>query len=147
MASGVPILEALQITRETSGNAVFEKLFSKVHDAIREGETISQPLKDYAKPGFHPVALFFWIMFVGAFIAAPVAALLYMLKLNSRVVDDMVVNMVTSARDGRIGHDALQGGYHDEEVVATEGLMALMEPLLIIPGVAVGFTVTRCFCR
>ena len=149
VASGVPILEALQITRETSGNAVFERLFSKVHDAIREGETISQPLKDYAKPGFHPVALFFWIMFVGAFVAAPVAALLYMLKLNSRIIDDMVVNMVDVGEEtGELDTMLYKvADTYDEEVaVLTEGLMALMEPLLIIIlGVAVGFIVIALF--
>ncbi len=46
VASGVPILEALHITKETSGNAVFESLFQKVYEAIREGESIAKPLKE-----------------------------------------------------------------------------------------------------
>jgi type IV pilus assembly protein PilC len=46
VASGVPILEALHITKETSGNAVFEDLFQKVNDAIREGESICKPMKE-----------------------------------------------------------------------------------------------------
>ena len=37
VASGVPILEGLTITRETAGNAMFERMYSKVADAIREG--------------------------------------------------------------------------------------------------------------
>ena len=60
MASGVPILEGLNITRETAGNALFERMYGKVTDAIREGETIAKPMKENSKPGFHPVAMFFW---------------------------------------------------------------------------------------
>ncbi len=60
VASGVPILEGLNITRETAGNALFERLYGKVTDAIREGETIAKPMKENSKPGFHPVAMFFW---------------------------------------------------------------------------------------
>src|SRR5205823_8327500 len=46
VSSGVPILEALSIVRETSTNAVFERMYTRVHDSIREGETIAQPLKE-----------------------------------------------------------------------------------------------------
>ncbi|WP_436715159.1 type II secretion system F family protein [Roseiconus lacunae] len=66
VSSGVPILEAMNITRETAGNAVFEKLFIKVSEAVREGEVISKPLKDHSQLGFHPMALFFFAIF-GAF--------------------------------------------------------------------------------
>jgi type IV pilus assembly protein PilC len=45
IAAGVPILEALSITRETSGNAVFAKALGLVHDSIREGESFAQPLR------------------------------------------------------------------------------------------------------
>ena len=44
--SGVPILEALNIVRDTAGNAVFERAFTRIYDSIREGETIAQPLKE-----------------------------------------------------------------------------------------------------
>lgn len=44
--AGVPILEAIAITRDTSGNAVYEKALNKVHDSIREGETFAQPLRE-----------------------------------------------------------------------------------------------------
>ena len=54
VASGVPILEGLNITRETAGNALFERLYGKVTDAIREGETIAKPMKEYSRPGFPP---------------------------------------------------------------------------------------------
>src|SRR5882762_4697838 len=45
ISSGVPILEALAIVRETCMNAVFEDMFQRVYDSIREGETIAAPLK------------------------------------------------------------------------------------------------------
>ena len=45
LAAGVPILEALNITRDTSGNAVYARALNKVHDAIREGENFATPLR------------------------------------------------------------------------------------------------------
>ncbi|MEM8883979.1 MAG: type II secretion system F family protein [Planctomycetota bacterium] len=44
ISSGVPILEALDIVRGAAGNAVMERVISEVHDAIREGESIAEPL-------------------------------------------------------------------------------------------------------
>jgi type IV pilus assembly protein PilC len=44
VASGVPILEALNITKDTAGNAVVSRAISHVHDSIREGESIAEPL-------------------------------------------------------------------------------------------------------
>jgi type IV pilus assembly protein PilC len=44
--SGVPILESLNIVRDTAGNAVFERAFNRIYESIREGETIAQPLKE-----------------------------------------------------------------------------------------------------
>ena len=46
IASGVPILEALNITRETIGNEVVSRALSEVHDSIREGESIAGPLRE-----------------------------------------------------------------------------------------------------
>jgi len=46
ISAGVPILEAIMITRDTSGNYVFEKALTKVHDSIREGETFAGPLRE-----------------------------------------------------------------------------------------------------
>ena len=45
IASGVPILQALNIVRETAGNAVIANAVSRVHDAVKEGERIVQPLE------------------------------------------------------------------------------------------------------
>jgi len=44
--SGVPILESLSIVRDTAGNMVFERAFTRIYDSIREGETIAQPLRE-----------------------------------------------------------------------------------------------------
>jgi type IV pilus assembly protein PilC len=46
ISSGVPILEALLISRDTAGNAVFVRAFDNIYSAIREGETIAVPLKE-----------------------------------------------------------------------------------------------------
>jgi len=46
IASGVPILEGLIISRDTAGNAVFVRAFDNIYTAIREGETIAVPLKE-----------------------------------------------------------------------------------------------------
>jgi type IV pilus assembly protein PilC len=45
IASGVPILQALNIVRETSGNAVIAHAVSSIHDSVKEGERIVQPLE------------------------------------------------------------------------------------------------------
>lgn len=45
VAAGVPILEALNITRETSGNEVYRRAIGGVHDSIRQGETFAEPLR------------------------------------------------------------------------------------------------------
>ena len=45
VTSGVPILQALNITKETSGNAVISAAISKIHDAVKEGEPIVRPME------------------------------------------------------------------------------------------------------
>jgi type IV pilus assembly protein PilC len=45
VSSGVPILQALNITRDTAGNIVVAEAIDKVHEAVREGETIVTPLE------------------------------------------------------------------------------------------------------
>ena len=174
VASGVPILEGLTITRDTSGNAMFERLFGKVSAAIREGEPIAQPLQLNSRPSFHPMAMFFYAFFgsVPGVITmclhaeSPDAQLLltgglmtlagvslpclyYLLRMNARVVDDLVVNMVavgeeTGELDTMLYKIADQ---YDEEVkTLTDGLMALLEPVMIVfLGGAVGFIVVALF--
>lgn len=46
ISSGVPILEALIIARDTAGNAVFARAFDNIYAAIREGESMAVPLKE-----------------------------------------------------------------------------------------------------
>jgi len=45
LAAGVPILEALNITAETSGNQVYRRALLNVRESIREGESIAKPLR------------------------------------------------------------------------------------------------------
>ncbi len=45
IAAGVPILEAIVITKDTSGNEIYVRALQKVHDSIREGESFAAPLK------------------------------------------------------------------------------------------------------
>ena len=45
VTSGVPILQALTITRETAGNMVIARAISQVHDSVKEGESIMLPLE------------------------------------------------------------------------------------------------------
>jgi type IV pilus assembly protein PilC len=203
VTSGVPILEGLNITRETSNNAVFEKIYNKVVEAIREGNVISKPMKDYSTLGMHPMAAFFWCL-MGTFpgvmimsvaltsgkfvsaggkkagataataaasgvpvkasamnkgmvdmalqvmaIGAAVGLLMWFLKSKSRVIDDLVVNMVDVGEEtGELDTMLYKvADNYDEEVkVMTEGLTKLIEPLLIVfLGVAVGFIVIALF--
>jgi type IV pilus assembly protein PilC len=113
IASGVPILEALLIARDTSGNEVFVRAYQHIYTAIREGESMAVPLKE------------------------------------TRVVDDMVVNMVdvgeeTGALDNMLYKVA---DVYDEEVtVLVDGLISLLEPLMVVVlGLIVGFIVIALF--
>jgi type IV pilus assembly protein PilC len=45
VSSGVPILQALNIVKETAGNVVVASAVSSVHDSVKEGETITAPLE------------------------------------------------------------------------------------------------------
>ncbi|MEI7901645.1 MAG: type II secretion system F family protein, partial [bacterium] len=44
LASGVPVLQALTIVRDTTGNAVISRAMQAVHDAVKEGESMTDPL-------------------------------------------------------------------------------------------------------
>ncbi|MBL8867983.1 MAG: type II secretion system F family protein [Gemmataceae bacterium] len=46
ISSGVPILEALSIVKDTANNVVFERMFQRVLESIREGDTIADPLRE-----------------------------------------------------------------------------------------------------
>ncbi|MBI1913635.1 MAG: type II secretion system F family protein [Planctomycetes bacterium] len=113
VASGVPILEALSIVRETCTNAVFERMYLRVYESIREGDTIAQPLKE------------------------------------SRLVDDMVVNMIDVGEETGDLDTMLYkiADVYDEEVdVLVESLLSLLEPVMIvILGGIIGLIVISLF--
>ncbi|MDB4864671.1 MAG: type II secretion system F family protein [Pirellulaceae bacterium] len=170
ISSGVPILEALTICRDTAGNGMFERMYLKVSEGIREGDPIAVPLNDNCHAIFHPMALFFWLFFgtlpgmvvmiipgvgmttLGLMISgmgAVVGALMYLVKMRRRIVDSLIVNMVdvgeeTGELDTMLYKVADQ---YDEEVrTVTDGLMAMIEPLMIVfLGGAVGFIVIALF--
>ena len=54
MASGVAVLQALQIVKDTSGNEIVAKAIQDVHDAVKEGEGMTKPLE---KSGVFPLML------------------------------------------------------------------------------------------
>jgi len=45
LSAGVPVLEALDITARTSGNAVLERAILEVRKAVEEGKALADPLK------------------------------------------------------------------------------------------------------
>ncbi len=98
MASGVPILDGLDITAKTSGNAIIEDAIQTTRKSIERGETISAPLKE------------------------------------TKVFPGMVCQMIsvgeaTGALDTMLSKIA---DFYEEEVdVAVEGLLTLMEPIMI----------------
>lgn len=55
IASGVPILQALEIVGKASGNDIIANVISTVRDSIREGESITKPLK--ASAMFPPMTI------------------------------------------------------------------------------------------
>ena len=98
MASGVPILDGLDITAKTSGNAIIEDAILETRRSIERGETIAAPLKE---TGVFP----------------------------GMVVQMISVGEATGALDTMLGKIA---DFYEEEVdVAVEGLLTLMEPLMI----------------
>ena len=170
ISSGVPILEALTICRDTAGNGMFERMYSKVSEGIREGDPIAVPLHENCHAIFHPMALFFWLFFgalpgmivmiipgagmptLGMMISglgSVLGALTYVLRMRRRIVDSLIVNMVdvgeeTGELDTMLFKVADQ---YDEEVrTTTDGLMAMIEPMMILfLGGAVGFIVISLF--
>jgi type IV pilus assembly protein PilC len=112
-ASGVPILDGLEITARTSGNAVIEDAILAVRKRVEEGKTLSEPLAD------------------------------------TKLFPGMVVQMInvgeqTGAIDQMLSKIA--DFYEDEVDAAVEGLMKLIEPLLItFLGGVIGTIVTAMY--
>lgn len=48
LSSGVPILQALTIVKETSGNVIISGAVTDIHESVKEGETITAPM-DYCR--------------------------------------------------------------------------------------------------
>jgi type IV pilus assembly protein PilC len=46
LGSGVPILQALTIVRETAGNTLISRALADVHTSVKEGETVAMPLRE-----------------------------------------------------------------------------------------------------
>jgi type IV pilus assembly protein PilC len=108
LASGVPILEALNIVKDASGNVVIANAIGSVHDSIREGESMAEPLA------------------------------------QSKVCEAMVVNMVEVGEEtGELDRMLVRvADSYDEDVdAAVNGMVSLMEPLLIIGVAVVGGTI------
>ena len=144
VTSGVPILEALHITRETSNNGVFERMYQRILEAIRDGDTIANPMKVHSRPPFHVGAMLFF-----AFFLTPLGILVYLMKMKNRIMDDMVVNMVDVGEEtGELDTMLykIADTYDDEVEAATDALTSVLEPLLIVfLGVVVGFIVIALF--
>jgi type IV pilus assembly protein PilC len=105
-SSGVPILESLDITARTAGNAIVEDAVLETRKSVEGGKTIVEPLKD------------------------------------SNVFPNMVVQMIgvgeqTGSLDAML--NKIADFYEDEVDVAVQGLVKLMEPVMIfILGVIIG---------
>jgi len=108
LASGVPILEALNIVKEASGNVVIANAIGRIHDSIREGESMAEPLA------------------------------------QSKVCEAMVVNMVEVGEEtGELDRMLVRvADSYDEDVdAAVNGMVSLMEPLLIVGVAVIGGTI------
>lgn len=55
VSSGVPILQALTIVKETSGNVIVSDAVSGIHESVKEGETITAPME--ASKVFPPMVI------------------------------------------------------------------------------------------
>jgi type IV pilus assembly protein PilC len=55
VSSGVPILQALTIVKETSGNIIVSEAVTGIHESVKEGETITAPME--ASKVFPPMVI------------------------------------------------------------------------------------------
>ena len=91
ITSGVPILQALEIVKETSGNEVVSRAMVQVHDSIREGESIHEPLSKF--PVFPPLVVH--MIAVGEETGALDAMLTKVAEAYEREVDDTVKGLTS----------------------------------------------------
>jgi type IV pilus assembly protein PilC len=112
-SSGVPILDGLEITAKTAGNAIIEDAIMVVRRAVETGRTIADPLGE------------------------------------TKVFPPMVVQMIgvgeqTGALDAML--NKIADFYEDEVDNAVQGLMKLMEPIMIaILGLIIGTIVVAMY--
>lgn len=45
LSSGVPILQAINITKDITGNYFYARALNKIHDKVRDGESLSKPME------------------------------------------------------------------------------------------------------
>jgi type IV pilus assembly protein PilC len=113
LASGVAILESLDITARTSGNAVIEEAIFKVRKEVEEGKALAEPLARTEQ--FPPM-----------------------------VCQMIGVGEQTGAMDTMLSKIA--DFYEDEVDAAVEGMMALIEPIMIaFLGVIIGVIVVAMY--
>jgi len=84
--TGVPILQTLVIVKDTSGNEVVARAMVEIHSSIRDGDTISEPMKKF--PVFP--ALVVHMIAVGEETGALDKMLLKVAEAYEREVDDAV---------------------------------------------------------
>jgi type IV pilus assembly protein PilC len=88
LQSGVPILQALTIVKETVGNVVVSRLVGAVHESVKQGDTVTAPLRN--SPVLSPV-------YVGMVdVGEQTGALPDMLVKIAEQCDDDVDNAVTA---------------------------------------------------
>ena len=113
LASGVAILESLDITARTAGNAVIEEAILNVRKEVEEGKTVAEPLARTEQ--FPPM-----------------------------VCQMIGVGEQTGAMDTMLSKIA--DFYEDEVDRAVEGLMSLIEPVIIaFLGVVIGTIVVAMY--
>jgi type IV pilus assembly protein PilC len=113
LSSGVAILESLDITARTAGNAVLEESIMQVRKEVEEGKTLAEPLARTEQ--FPPM-----------------------------VCQMIGVGEQTGAMDTMLSKIA--DFYEDEVDAAIEGMMALLEPVMIaFLGVVIGVIVVAMY--
>ena len=113
ITSGVPILDGLQITAKTAGNAIIEDAVLETRRSIEQGKTIADPLK---KTNVFP----------------------------SMVVQMISVGEQTGSMESMLSKIA--EFYEDEVDAAVEGMMSLLEPIMILfLGVVIGGIVVSMY--
>lgn len=91
ITAGVPILQALDIVRDSSGNEIIARAMDKVYQSVKDGETIHEPLSQC--PVFPP--LVYHMIAVGEETGAIDQMLNKVAEAYEQEVDDMVDGLTT----------------------------------------------------